>query len=343
MDGAGLDAVLDAQCGVVARRQLRDLGAAPHDVKRLLRRRELAAVHPGVYVAHTGRPSWEQLAWAGVLAVWPAALCASSALPDPRRRAEGAVHVAVDRDRRVRGPAGVRVHRLVRLSERVRWNLGPPRLRVEDAVLDVAVAARSDLAAIGVLAEACRERWTTPRRIADVAAERGRLARRSWLRGLLADLEEGTASVLEHGYLTRVERAHGLPRARRQVRARTTAGVVYRDVEYAEGFVVELDGRPGHSTTAERDADFDRDLAAALDGRATARLSWGQVFERPCHTAGAIAELLGRRGWTGALRRCSPACSAPDRGTSGPPGRPDPPRSARSSAEMSGPVDTLGP
>jgi hypothetical protein len=49
-------------------------------------------------------------------------------------------------------PVGVRVHRLARLPERVRWNLSPPRLRPEDAVLDVAAAARSDLAALGVLA-----------------------------------------------------------------------------------------------------------------------------------------------------------------------------------------------
>ena len=42
------------QDGVVSRRQLRELGARDHDIVRLVRRRDLVAVHPGVYVAHTG-------------------------------------------------------------------------------------------------------------------------------------------------------------------------------------------------------------------------------------------------------------------------------------------------
>ena len=46
----------------------------------MLRRREWARVHPGVYVAHTGPLSWPQRAWSAVLLVAPAALSGSSAL-----------------------------------------------------------------------------------------------------------------------------------------------------------------------------------------------------------------------------------------------------------------------
>ena len=35
-------------------------------------------LHPGVYVDHTGEPSWLQLAWASVLLCWPAALAGHS-------------------------------------------------------------------------------------------------------------------------------------------------------------------------------------------------------------------------------------------------------------------------
>jgi len=124
----------------------------------------------------------------------------------------------------------------------------------------------------------------------------------------VADLDAGTASVLEQRYATTVERAHGLPAARRQVRATTATGVVYRDAEYAGELVVELDGRLVHNTVAQRDADFERDLDAAMDGRTTVRLSWGQVVGRPCHTAAKVAYLLHRRGWSGEPRPCGSSC-----------------------------------
>ncbi|WP_228551872.1 type IV toxin-antitoxin system AbiEi family antitoxin domain-containing protein [Mumia zhuanghuii] len=54
--------LLDTQCGVVARRQLRERGLGSHDVRRLIRRRELVRLLPGVYVNHTGSPTWIQRA-----------------------------------------------------------------------------------------------------------------------------------------------------------------------------------------------------------------------------------------------------------------------------------------
>ncbi len=115
-------------------------------------------------------------------------------------------------------------------------------------------------------------------------------------------------SVLEHGYLVRVERPHGLPRAVRQKRAASSVGVCYRDTEYSERLVVELDGRVYHDSASRRDADFERDLDAAVDGRATVRLSYGQVFDRPCQTAGKIAQLLQRHGIAVRGRPCGPEC-----------------------------------
>ena len=88
-------------------------------------------------------------------------------------------------------------------------------------------------------------------------------------------------SVLERGYLRRVERAHGLLGGRRQLRTRTAAGVFYRDVEYpAFGLVVELDGRLGHELARDRWRDMECDLVAATGRRTTVRLSWWQVEER---------------------------------------------------------------
>ena len=306
--------LLEQQAGVVSRSQALKKGLAPHDLKRLQRRRELTVLHPGVYVSHTGSPTWLQRAWGGVLATWPAALTHESALracegPGRRLSSHEVVHVAVDRHRRVTAPAGVVVHRLPRLEERVLWNLGPPRLHHEDAALEVAGRARSDLEAIGVLATVVQSRRTTAARILRTADDRPRLPRRAFLTAVLHDVSEGACSVLEHGYLLRVERAHGLSPARRQVPADSARGPVLRDVEYAVGLVVELDSRLFHDTALRRDADFDRDLDAAVDGRQTVRLSYGQVFDRPCRTASGVARLLVARGWTGVPRPCGPTCT----------------------------------
>jgi hypothetical protein len=67
-----LDAGLfDMQRGVVSRRQLLAHGLKAGTVRRLLRRRELTLVHPGVYVDHTGQLTWLERARAAVLALEP--------------------------------------------------------------------------------------------------------------------------------------------------------------------------------------------------------------------------------------------------------------------------------
>ncbi|MFV8246203.1 hypothetical protein [Mycolicibacterium peregrinum] len=88
----------------------------------------------------------------------------------------------------------------------------------------------------------------------------------------------------------------------------SSLGVCYRDAEYGERLVVELDGRVFHDSATLRDADFERDLDAAVDGRSTVRLSYGQVFDRPCRTASKIAQLLQRHGIVVAGRACGPGC-----------------------------------
>jgi hypothetical protein len=303
-------AILRDQVGVISRAQALACGYDANTLRRLLRRRVLVAVHPGVYVDHTGEPSWIQLAWAAVLFAWPAALTHESSLrafDGPGKDTGTLIHVAVGRDRRLRAPAGVRIHRTTHLEDRVLWNLGPPRTRYEDASIDVAVATGTDIDAIAVLAAAVGARRTTARRMAERLETRLRSPRRAWIAGVLEDVASGTCSVLEHAYLARVERPHGLPRAERQERATATTGVVYRDARHGSQ-VIELDGRLGHGDARQRDRDLDRDLDAAVDGLHTVRLGYGQVFDRPCLTARRVAILLQQRGWTGRPRACAPTC-----------------------------------
>ena len=149
----------------------------------------------------------------------------------------------------------------------------PPRIHLEDAVVDLADAAPTDLSALAVVAQAVQGRHTTACRLLATMQARSRLSRRRWLESVLADVAARACSVLEHAYLTRVERAHGLPLGQRQVRDRLSRGVVYRDVEYDVGLVVELDGRLHHDSGPGRDKNFDRDLESASVERSAVRLS----------------------------------------------------------------------
>lgn len=301
--------VAERQDGVISRRQLLACGLADHDVRRLVRRRDLTPLRRGVHVVHTGEPTWRQRAWAAVLHAHPAALWGPSALAVEYARPlppPGPLHVAVDELRRVDPVEGVVLHRVSRLAERARLRASPPRMKVEHAVLDTAGSARGELDRVAVVTDALQARLVTVGRLQAALEDRPRMRHRGVLRHLLQDLEAGTDSVLEHGYLVRVERAHGLPCGQRQ--SRIVGQVERRDVLYDEGrVVVELDGRAFHSLAKERYADLERDVTAALAGFHSVRLGWGQVFHTPCRTAAHLVELLRLRGWTGMPRRC-PAC-----------------------------------
>lgn len=312
---------LEEQDGLIRRAQALAVGESETSIARLLRRREWVAVHPGVYVDHTGPLTWQQRAWVAVLACWPAGLYGESARrahegPGRRKVDDSIIHVAVDRSRHLRAPAGVRLHRIAGFEGRIQWNAGPPRTRYEDTILDLAVLARDDLVAVGVLADACGGRRTTARRLVECLDARARLPRREFLRGVLEDVAEGTCSVLEHGYLTLVERPHGLPTGERQAE-RTVGGLrAYVDVRYASlGLDVELDGWLFHGTAAARDRDLQRDLETAAGSGTTLRLGYAQVLERSCATAAAVAAVTRRLGWDGELNRC-PRCPP------APPGQP---------------------
>ena len=297
------------QHGVISRAQVVAAGLGSSYVERKLRRREWSRVHRGVYVDHTGPLTWAQRAWAAVLFYWPAALGERSAVYPESSPSDDRIHVVVDHARRVRRTSGVKVHRVVHFAERVRWNASPPRLRLEEAVLDMCATAKTEFEALAVVTDVCQQRRTTARRLADALDRRARIRHGAWLRAVLADIATGAQSVLEHAYLNRVERAHRLPRGRRQSRSAGPERAAYHDVEYDDfDLLVELDGRLWHDRLHQRALDMDRDLDAAVDGRTTVRIGWAQTVRFPCRTAGKLARLLRARGWIGAPQPCGPSC-----------------------------------
>lgn len=294
----------------------------------MLRRREWTRVNRGIFVNHTGELTWNQRAWSVLLFYWPAALADESAIraeglrlgsraeigwESDRRGAESPLQVAVDAGRRVKQIPGVRLQRVRGLEGFLHPARKPPRMRLEPAILRVASRAGSDSAAVAVLADACQSRRTTAERLRSALSSHSNLPRRAEIRMVLEDVATGTHSLLEHRYVTRVERPHGLPESTRQRRVELAGRSTYRDAEYREErTVVELDGRLGHEETHDYWDDLDRDIQSAVGGDLTLRVGWRHVDDA-CRTAAAIGRVLNARGWQGTIRPCGAGCTAVDR------------------------------
>jgi hypothetical protein len=330
MDEGRLHDVLQQQQGVVARRQVVGLGGSDNDIERMIRRRAWARVHTGVYVAHNGPMTPQQRTWAALLRYWPAALAGVSAFHAYGlgiRPATDGIEVAVDADRRFDRVAGIRVHRLTDFSSVALLHLSPPRLPLEHAVLTVASRSPTEDGAVALISDACQTRRTTVRLLVAALVSMPRLPRRALLLPILEDVATGAYSVLERRYLTRVERPHGLPTARRQRWVRPVRKAGYRDVDYLGlRTVVELDGRLGHEWTADKWADLDRDIDSAVAGDLTLRAGWRQVLE-PCRLATGVARVLLARGWNARPHGCRPGCPVGDIGGFPAPGPGNPPLS----------------
>lgn len=313
MDHERVASILRHQDGVVGRRRVLECGGSDDDIARLLRRRQWARILSGVYVDHTGPPTWRQRAWAGVLYHRPAALAGASALRAAgldRATEPRGIELAVQWPRRVVDPSGYCTTTIADFDGLALRNLSPPRVRLERAALQVAARSASEDAAVAVLGDVCQQRFSTPGRLLEALGEQTRLRHRALLTEVLGDVAVGTNSALERRYLRHVERAHGLPEGDRQVRAHTPLGVVYRDVKYVGQFlVVELDGRLGHDGTADAWDDLERDVEAALGGLLTVRAGWRQALQ-PCRLSASVAAILSARGWSGAARPCRGDCPA---------------------------------
>ena len=301
------------QAGAFSRAQAVAHGITDKVLLGRRRARQLQRVHSGVYVDFTGPLPWETRMWAAWLSCGPgAALTGPTALRrygvDGNWRDER-IHVAVPHARRVDPKSGVVVTRHRHLASLVQAAREPRTVRLEVALLVTATAEDDVSRRAAVLFDACRQRRTTPARLLAELDSLPELPGRKILQRILAEAAEGVQSFLEQACLRHVERAHGLPRARRQVRAVDGGPVRYRDSEYSPyDVIVELDGQAGHLDSASRWRDMTRDNAAATSGKLTLRFGY-QLVSEPCLTASQVVAALQFRGWTGTPRACSPTCT----------------------------------
>lgn len=311
------------QGGFIARAQLISTGFSAAQARSELTAQRWSTELPGVYLVRAVGLGPTHRVWAGVLyAGRGAAATGRTALwLSSGRRGDppGILEIAVPTERRVTPQPGLRIIRSTRLVREAQDSLPPPSVRPAVAALDAAARTTRRIDVIAVVTGAIQQRLTTAETIAEALEALPRHPHRRLIIAVLADAAEGVASPLEHRYLHDVHRAHGLPAARLNHRDRDGAGrTVFRDVLYATWLVVvELDGREFHAA-ARAHRDRHRDNDASVRGLLTLRYGWHEVVGDPCGVAGQVAEALAVRGWGGAPRRCSAACSLPA-GTDSPP------------------------
>ena len=113
----------------------------------------------------------------------------------------------------------MRVRRSRLLPGKATVHDGWPITTAADTVLDLVAEMRSPHDVVALLTDACRSKSVTAEEILKAMGRRKRQRHRQLVKDVLADVVGGVESILEHRYLVKVERAHGLPRGRRQVKA----------------------------------------------------------------------------------------------------------------------------
>jgi hypothetical protein len=196
------------QSGLVTLEQALGNGLSRPVLNRLLRDDHWRRLATGLFSTVPVPPSWESLAWGGVLLGGPHARLgpeASGHLHGLVRRPPRPIDVLVPvaTPVRVQGP-----WRFIRERDGVRPARSPgspPRLTPECTVLELA-NARSAGDVAGLLTAAVQQGLTTPDRLRGLLETRPRQRHRHLITGMLADVAAGVESYLEMLYLRTVER-----------------------------------------------------------------------------------------------------------------------------------------
>ena len=235
-----LPELLDFQAQVVSRSQVLGSGVSRNAVSRRARSGAWQRLQRGTYATFSGVPPREARLWAAVLRAGPGAVLS------PRRPPQE-LHGLVDKPSRViprdcgrqsrsgqygKIP-GVVVHRSRRVVSQALppWQLPRTPRRGDRAGPGGRRRRRLMTPTRGCLG---RPGGGSPRRgmIKEALAARKRMRWREWLGEALDDVAGGLTFPLELRYVRDVERAHGLPVARRQARRVLASGVRYLDNFY---------------------------------------------------------------------------------------------------------------
>ncbi len=295
------------QHGVMTLGQLRSLGLGDRAVRHRVRRGSLHRLHRGVFaVGHAiVSPAGRRLAV--VLASGPGAfLSYGSAGAAWRFRPSVAAHYDVTVAVHRRGPAGVRVHCVRRLTPADVGEVdGVPVTSVPRTLIDLAaILDETRLERAVHEAEVLRilDYHALESMLAGAAGRRGT----GTLRRVLGAPDPGvTRSDLEIRFLE-LCRSHELPTPKLNARV---GGFEVDAVWATSRVVVELDGAAFHDTRRAFLTDRRRDAALAASGYVVVRLTWDRVTREAPGVASELRRILAMRGAPAHI----PAAMGPER------------------------------
>ncbi|MBE1464299.1 hypothetical protein [Kibdelosporangium phytohabitans] len=301
------------QCGVFSTQQLHAFGHDRHSIAANTIAGRWRQVLRGVYATFTGELPRAARLSAALLYGGPYAVLSHSTAAEewgmiPIR--EGPVEVTVPYNcSAISQRPFVIVHRSRALNYSAR-DYHPPRTSQVDTIIDLATAQATPEEAVDTVIDLVGRTGVTAAKLQSVLELRKAYRYRRALDKAVQLITGGLMSVLETEYLQKVELAHGIPPADRQMPFSVDDRVLWEDATYDSlgvPLTVRLDGRAHHSTPGIAFRDRRRDNAAELAGRARLVYGWHEVHKDPCGVASEILTVLRRAGWRGGTpcSRCS--------------------------------------
>jgi very-short-patch-repair endonuclease/predicted transcriptional regulator of viral defense system len=295
----GSDAVIaelaGRQHGVVARRQLVELGVREDAIDARLRRKRLHRLHLGVYAVGHDVVSREGRWMAAVLACGPGAVLShrsAAALWGIRPPSRGRTEVTVPTKSDSRG--GIWRHSASLPADEVTVRDGIPVTTVPRTIFDLA-ATEPVTTVESALRESeylrLHDRLSLPDFLERYPGRRGSRKVRSCL-ARRGEASGRTRSPLEERFLPFLRR-HGLPIP--QLNAWVQAGGRSFQVDCLwenRKQIVELDGYQAHGTKAAFRNDRARDRTLRVAGYSVTRISWNQLKDEPAAIAADLRALL---------------------------------------------------
>jgi len=311
-----LAVVLETQHQVILAAQARAGGMTEEQIRWKVKSGRWQYLYRGTYATFSGRLSRKARLWAVVLRSGGRAALSHQTAAELLGFGHGPsdpIHVTVPvqcNPERSGDLEGVVVHRNSNWLGYDGVLLDLPSTPIIMTLLDLVDSAATLDEAYGWLAGCMSGRNIPGDLVAAQLGGRKKFTRRAWLKDALADFGDGTHFPLERRWARDVERAHGLPRATRQVRRDGPDGSRRLDSYYEpHRLCVELDGA-AFPRVADRDTDRRRDneTLIAADAR-TLRYGFKDVANHPCDQAEQFARALIKQGWpAGTLKSCGPDC-----------------------------------
>jgi len=220
------DELMEDQAGMVARRQLNELGIDADRVRHQIAAGRWEERTPRVISTVTGELTFDQRCWLGVLHAGPQAMLGNltaAACHDLENWARPSICVLVDDELSFDPVAGVDFFRSRRSFELLASpRPGIPRCRLEPAVLLWAAYEAPERAAHGVIAATVQQRLTTPDRLIEWVDLLQPLRRAKAFKRTLSFVDAGAHSGAELE-IGRMCRRFEMPQPTRQHRRSSTS------------------------------------------------------------------------------------------------------------------------